>query len=118
VGNNNGQSVNCAEGYDLSGLNGTAGPVWPVNTLKALTFVIDATGKVVSLEMGGVAAMVAPVATGTTITPGCQPLNIPDTDVVSGPTKLFIGASGNPQVRFAAAGPAAGSLHAPMHARR
>jgi hypothetical protein len=98
VGNNNGDSTNCAEGYDLTGTNGTAlQPVWPVNTFKDIAFSISSTGMVSALTLDGVAATVAPsVASATPVTPGCQPLDIPAADALGHATKLFIGASGNP----------------------
>jgi hypothetical protein len=98
VGNNNGDSANCAEGYDLTGANGTANqPVWPVNTFKDLVFSISATGEVSALTLDGVPATIAPsTQTVSPITPACQPLNISAKDAQNHNTRLFIGASGTP----------------------
>jgi hypothetical protein len=103
VGNNNGDSTNCAEGYDLTG-NGT-GPVWPVNTLMELTFSVDATGRIASLLLNGAPALVAqPEVVRASIAPGCKPLSVPAVE------PLFFGASGNPQVR-----PSSGYLVVAVH---
>jgi hypothetical protein len=94
IGNNNNDATNCAEGYDL-GANGTA-PRWPVNTFQDLTFNVNTNGKIVSLEMGGQAATIATPTPGLPVAAGCKPLNIPPIDGYGYATRLFIGASGNP----------------------
>jgi hypothetical protein len=92
IGNNNNGSVNCAEGFDLSG-NGT-GPIWPVNTLKQLTFSVDASGHVASLLLDGTPARIAaPDVLRPPVAAGCKPLSVPASE------PLYFGASGNPQVR-------------------
>jgi hypothetical protein len=88
VGNSNGASINCAEGYDLSG-NGT-GPVWGGGAARDLEFVLDAAGKVASFAIGGVPAVIAaPTPSQFSVQPGCAPL------LLQPGTPLFFGASGN-----------------------
>jgi hypothetical protein len=91
VGNTNGASTNCAEGWLLSGDNVT-GPLWPVDTTASLNLTVSSEGKIGSLLIDGKVPPFVPSSVPTVpVTPGCQPLNIP------AGTTMFFGASGNDQ---------------------
>jgi hypothetical protein len=88
VGNTNGDSINCAEGYDITG-NGT-GPQWPVGMKKDLEFVVDAAGKIASFSISGVAASIyKPDAPTLNAAPACKPV------LIAPGTPIYFGASGN-----------------------
>ena len=88
VGNTNGESTNCAEGFLLSG-NGTA-PTWRVDTAAVLTVSVLPNGAIGPLLINGVPAPIAPSSNSAQqFTPGCKPLLIPEK------THLYFGASGN-----------------------
>jgi hypothetical protein len=111
VGNSNGASANCAEGYDISGggTNGTTitGPVWGVGTARDLEFVLDAAGTVASFTIDGAPALIAASSPAQQYVPqGCAPL------LVQAGTHLFFGASGNEQFNDSAS-----PLPLPRHMR-
>jgi hypothetical protein len=91
IGNQNGDSMRCAEGYDLTGTSGNStGPQWPVGVKKDLTLVVDGEGKIASFSISGVPATIyKPTTPIVTLSPGCKPV------VIVPNTPLFFGASGN-----------------------
>jgi hypothetical protein len=89
VGNTNGDSVNCAEGWLLSGGNASE-PVWPVDTTATIKVSVLTSGKIGALLINGKSPPIAPsTSTAVPVAPGCQPLSI------AASTHLFVGASGN-----------------------
>ncbi len=91
VGNTNGDSMNCAEGYDLTGTSSSsAGPQWPVGVKKDLEFVVDGDGKIASFSIGGVpAAIYKPAQPTLYAAPSCKPV------LIASNTSIYFGASGN-----------------------
>lgn len=91
VGNTNGASTNCAEGWLLSG-DGVTGPLWPVDTPASLNLTVSPEGKIVSLLIDGKVPPLVPSSAPTVpLVPNCQPLHIPVG------TSILFGASGNDQ---------------------
>jgi hypothetical protein len=89
MGNTNGGSVNCAEGWLLSGGNASE-PVWPADTVATLTLSVLPDGTIGPLLINGAAPLIAPsAASAVPAVSGCKPLSI------AADTHLFVGASGN-----------------------
>jgi hypothetical protein len=89
MGNTNGGSVNCAEGWLLSGGNASE-PVWPADTVATLTLSVLPDGTIGPLLINGAAPLIAPsAASAVPAVSGCKPLSI------AADAHLFVGASGN-----------------------
>jgi hypothetical protein len=91
VGNKNGASRNCAEGFLLDGANGTAA-AWPLDTLALIAVTVSAKGRIQSVLADDKPLAIAPAEKETpffVVTAACMPLAIP------AGTPLLVGASGN-----------------------